>query len=231
MPIRYALRDGVADIVLADGDKGNVLPISEIQELESILAELKTAVPLVTVIRQEGRDFCLGRAHDSGGLTRPQLFSLLVGCTTAWAELPGLTVAAGRGRCEGFGVGFLAQADISIVGESLALRFPEIESGFAPAIVEGWLLKRVAWQVAAPWLLTARPIDAHEAAARGLVSQVEADGGVDDHLTQTVDTLKRLDRRALLECKRYARAIAEVPRSVAGAFAADALVRQFAERE
>jgi enoyl-CoA hydratase/carnithine racemase len=231
MAIEYSERDGIAEIVLADGENGNVLAIEDIKRLEAILREVRASVPLVTVMRQEGRDFCRGRAHDSGGLTRPELFSLLVRCTALWGDLPGLTVAAAHGRCEGFGVGFVAQADISIVGESLTFVFPEIKSGFAPAIVAGWLLHRVPWQVAAPWLLTARPIAAEEARSHGLVGQVVPDGEVAAQLHDALDSLRQLDRRALLECKRYARAIAEVPRPVVHTFAADALVRQFAERE
>jgi enoyl-CoA hydratase/carnithine racemase len=220
----------VAELRLTDGDNGNRLSTQDIRRLAGFLDELRAKSPLVTVIRQEGADFSLGRVPDPDENGDPAVYALLSGCTHAWGALPGLTVAAATGRVEGFAAGFVAQADISLVGESVSLRFPEILHGFAPSIVIGWLIKRVSWQVLSRWVLTGDPIPAATALRHGLVGTVLPDDQVAAETDRLVAGLLELDRPSLLECKRFARFVDGVPAEAAARFAVDSLVRQHAER-
>jgi enoyl-CoA hydratase/carnithine racemase len=220
----------VAELLLDDGDNGNRLTTADIRHLAACLDELRERAPLITVMRQKGADFSLGRVPDPDENGDPAVYHLLSGCTTAWGALPGLTLAAATGRVEGFAAGFVAQADIGVVGESTTFRFPEIQHGFAPSIVIGWLTKRVSWQVLSRWTLTGCPLAAETALRTGLVGTVVPDADVAAELDGVIAELLKLDGPSLRECKRFARYVQGVPPEAAGAFAVDSLVRQHAER-
>lgn len=227
MPVtQNVLGEGVAEIVLspaADGT-GPALTTAEIRELRSYVLAAHDDDRRVTVIRQSGPDFCLGRVPDADEHGEPAIYELLASTTDAWSRVPGITVAAASGRVQGFGVGFVMQADVSVVADSTTFRFPEIEAGFAPAIVAGWLARRVQWQTAAPWLLTAMPVPAEVVLRHGLVS--ETAGDPDARAREFVTTLTGLDDYSLRECKRIGRAAEDLPRDVWVSAAVDSLVRQ-----
>ncbi len=232
MPVKLSYPSpDVAELRLTDGDNGNRLTTPDIRRLAGYLEELRERAPLVTVIRQDGRDFSLGRVPDPDEHGDPAIFSLLSGCTDAWGALPGLTVAVASGRIEGFAVGFVAQADVSFVGESAELRFPEILNGFAPSIVIGWLAGLVTWQMMSQWVLTGCAIPAGTALRAGLVGEVLPDAELDGRAEKLIGELSALDGPSLLECKRFAKLVAGAPAHAAGRFAIDSLVRQHAERE
>jgi enoyl-CoA hydratase/carnithine racemase len=227
MPVtQNQLGDGVAEIVLspsADG-AGPALTTAEIRELKSYVLAAHSDERRVTVIRQSGPDFCLGRVPDADEHGEPAIYQLLASTTEAWAAVPGITVAAASGRVQGFGCGFVMQADISVVAEDAEFRFPEIAAGFAPAIVAAWLARRVSWQTCAPWLLTAWPVPAATALRHGLVSETAADPAA--RATEYADALVKLDDYSLRECKRFGRAAEDLPRDNWVPTAVDSLVRQ-----
>jgi enoyl-CoA hydratase/carnithine racemase len=227
MPVtQNLLGDGVAEIVLsaaADGS-GPALTTAEIRELRSYVLAAHDESRRVTLIRQSGEDFCLGRVPDADEHGEPAIYELLASTTDAWSAVPGITVAAASGRVQGFGVGFVMQADISVVADTTTFRFPEIAAGFAPAIVAAWLVRRVQWQTAAPWLLTAMPVPAEVALRNGLVSETVADPAA--RAAEYVTTLTGLNDYSLRECKRFSRAAEDLPRDTWVQSAVDSLVRQ-----
>ncbi|AEA28553.1 Enoyl-CoA hydratase/isomerase [Pseudonocardia dioxanivorans CB1190] len=227
MPVtQNLLGDGVAEIVLAPGADGTgpALTTAEIRELRSLVLAAHADDRRVTVIRQAGPDFCLGRVPDADEHGEPAVYELLASTTDAWSRVPGITVAAAAGQVQGFGVGFVMQADISVVASATTFRFPEIEAGFAPAIVAAWLARRVQWQTAAPWLLTAMPVAAEVALRHGLVSELAEDPRA--RAGELVATLTGLDDYSLRECKRFGRAAEDLPRDMWVPTAVDSLVRQ-----
>lgn len=88
-------------------------------------------------------------------------------------------VAAVHGAAVGFGATLLLHCDVVVVAGDARIRFPFAELGTAPEAGSSWLLPAtVGRQRAAELLLTARWIDAHEAAALGLAATVAPDAGV-----------------------------------------------------
>ncbi|TDQ00553.1 enoyl-CoA hydratase/isomerase family protein [Labedaea rhizosphaerae] len=227
MPVtQNVLGDGVAEIVLSPGEDGTgpAVTTAEIRELRSYVFDAHRDERRVTLIRQSGPDFCLGRVPDADEHGEPAIYQLLASTTDLWAKVPGITVAAASGRVQGFGVGFVMQADISVVADATTFRFPEIEAGFAPSIVAAWLARRVGWQTAAPWLLTAMPVPAAIALRNGLVSETAADP--DARAREFTETLLGLDDYSLRECKRFGRMAEDLPREAWVSTAVDSLVRQ-----
>lgn len=227
MPVtQNVLGNGVAEIVLTPGDDGTgpALTTAEIRALRSYVLAAHDDERRVTLIRQSGPDFCLGRVPDADEHGEPAIYQLLASTTDAWSQVPGITVAAAAGRVQGFGVGFVMQADISVVADATTFRFPEIAAGFAPSIVASWLVRRVPWQTAAPWLLTAMPVPAEIALRHGLVSETAADP--DARAREYVTTLTGLDDYSLRECKRFGRMAEDLPREAWVSVAVDSLVRQ-----
>lgn len=224
------LDEHAVEVRLTDGDNGNRFTTEDIQELQGFLDVIRARNPLVAVIRQDGRDFSLGRVARPEENGDPAIYRLLSEVTQAWAELPCLTVAAARGRVEGFGVGFVFQADISVVSEETRFRFPEIRNGFAPSVVMAWLTTRVAWQTQARWILTGADFPAHVAWQHGLVGTLVPASDVAAEVKSIVDELGSLDATALRECKRFARSVTGLPTEAASLYAVDSLTRQFVER-
>ena len=227
MPVtQNVLADGVAEIVLSPSEDGTgpAVTTAEIHELRSYLLDAHRDERRVTVVRQSGADFCLGRVPDGDEHGEPAIYQLLASTTDLWSTVPGITVAAASGRVQGFGVGFVMQADISVVADATTFSFPEIQAGFAPSIVAAWLVRRVRWQTAAPWLLTGQPVPAEVALRRGLVSETAADPNA--RAREYVDTLTGLDDYSLRECKRFGRMAEDLSREAWVATAVDSLVRQ-----
>jgi enoyl-CoA hydratase/carnithine racemase len=218
--------NGIAEIVLIDDGSGIKLTTPQIRELNGLVRAAHDPGRLVTIIRQQGPDFCLGRVPDADEHGEPAIYELLAGTTDLWASVPGVTIAAPSGRVEGFGVGFVMQADISVVAAGTTFRFPEIAAGFAPAIVAAWLVKRLSWQTIAPWLLTAAPFDATVALGHGLISEVVPGAAQPGRVDDFVATLRELNPDALREVKRFSRAALENPSATWVQSAVDSLVRQ-----
>ncbi|HEY0247517.1 MAG TPA: enoyl-CoA hydratase/isomerase family protein [Gryllotalpicola sp.] len=221
--------NGVAEIVLRDDGDGIKLTTAQIRELNGFVGNAHDPSRLITIIRQEGDDFCLGRIADADEHGEPVIYELLAGTTDLWAKVPGVTIAAASGRIQGFGVGFVMQADISIVADDAVFRFPEIEAGFAPAIVAAWLVKRLSWQTIAPWLLTAAPIQASVARGLGLVGELAATAELSARADAYREALLGFNADAVREIKRFSTAALENPSSTWVQSAVDSLVRQHVE--
>jgi enoyl-CoA hydratase/carnithine racemase len=227
MPVKMIRRDeNWAEIYLGDESGQSSLSTDDIATLDGLLADLAADPPALVHVRQLAANFCTGREAGKPADHTPEVYQLLARCVNRWARLPSITVATARGRCEGFGVGFLSQADLSLGGQSLVLKFPEILAGFAPTIVIGWLTKRMAWQQAARWVLTGVEIDSATAEHAGLVGEIFEDSALESEGDLLIKHLLALNGDALRECKRFALANAQIAPGLWEIPAADSLVRQ-----
>jgi polyketide biosynthesis enoyl-CoA hydratase PksH len=161
-----------------------------------------TSDRMAVVIASEGADFCSG--GDLGDPTAAIWQPDLAGAQSLLHRLAGLapvTVAVVEGAATGGGVGLAAACDIVIAGPRATFRLTEVLFGLIPAAVTPLLAARVGWQRARTLGLTARSIDAAQAAAIGL-----ADAALDDPhaaLRQTLRELGRADQGALRALKSY----------------------------
>ena len=81
-------------------------------------------------------------------------------------------IAAVNGICQAGGLLIAMMADIAVVSDRATFRVPELLRGIPDATYAAALPAHVGIAVARDLLLSARPFDAHEALALGLISRV-----------------------------------------------------------
>lgn len=233
MSVELSIADGLGRLTLSRPEHGNRVTSEMMQELIDRLVEAREADPSVLVIEGAGPDFTLGREQVQGSTLaqRRAGLSLAIQAGEALRAIPGVVLAAVRGRAMGFGCGLVVQSDLAIAEDRSELGFDEIHKGFAPTIVMTYLADRVGSRRAADLVLTGRALDARAAEAFGIVTRVVAPEDFDTALTELTAELCSFDGRALRHAKRYLRAIADVPQEQRGAIALEEGVAFFADNE
>jgi methylglutaconyl-CoA hydratase len=205
-PLLAALEDGILNLTLNRPSKRNALNTEVLdllhQELER--ADLDGDVRIV-VLRGAGKDFCAGADLEEllvsakRSLAENESSALrLGGLFTRLRELPKPVLAIVQGRALAGGAGLASACDLIVAGAGAQFGYPEIQRGFAPAMVTALLRRVVGEKVALDLVLTGRVLAAEEARAVGLVSRVVPD--------------KELER----EAQRIAAALAELSQSALG---------------
>jgi enoyl-CoA hydratase/carnithine racemase len=203
--------DGVV-VTLASGDAGNYLGVEELDVLAFRLHSAENSGKRWVLLRQHGRDFCLGRAP---GPTGEDTRKALIGFVQLMQTIDLVTVAAADGGCAGFGVGLFALADISIAADGAWFQFPEILHGPAPAIVASWLYDRVPYKQALYWTMTGEKFGSADAYQFGLASRITPAPALRAVAQQTIETLDSLSDKAIRNCKSAARVMSSAPPDLA----------------
>jgi methylglutaconyl-CoA hydratase len=205
-----SLKDGVLTLALNRPAKRNALSGELIEELHQALehADLNAEVRVV-VLRGAGKDFCAGAdldellasvdrttaENESAALRLGTLFERL-------RQLPKPVVALVHGRALAGGAGLASACDIVVAGSGAQLGYPEIQRGFAPAMVMALLRRMVGEKVALDLVLTGRVLTADEASHVGLVSRVVADAELEREVVALATTLTRTSASALAFTKQ-----------------------------
>ncbi len=197
--------EGIA-VTLLDGDAGNYLGFPDISRIGQVLDDAESAGKKWVLLRQNGSDFCLGREH--GRLNDSQR-EVLIGLVQKLQTTNVVTIAAASGRCEAFGVGLFALADISIAAEDATFRFPEILEGFAPAIVATWLFDSAPYKQALNWILTGEQFNSQQALSYGMATEVVETGQLPAATNRVIERLSEISSAALTSCKGIARVMRE----------------------
>lgn len=197
--------EGIA-VTLLDGDAGNYLSFPDISRIGQVLDDAESAGKKWVLLRQNGSDFCLGREH--GRLNDSQR-EVLIGLVERLQTTNVVTIAAASGRCEAFGVGLFALADISIATENATFRFPEILEGFAPAIVATWLFDSAPHKQALNWILTGEQFNSQQALTYGMATEVVETDQLPAATNRVIERLSGISAMALMSCKGIARVMRE----------------------
>jgi methylglutaconyl-CoA hydratase len=199
--VTLALKPELATITFAAGDKGNLLTSADLAALEEAIKTVQHAGTPLLLIRQEGRDFCAGRAPGPSSLADRERLSEIV---RRLREVSAVTVSVANGACVGFGVGLFALADISIATPTTWFQFPEVAKGHAPALVTSWLFDYVPRKQALAWIMTGTKVTAAEALAAGIVTEVVPEADVSRRTDELIAQLSALESGALRECRTLA---------------------------
>jgi methylglutaconyl-CoA hydratase len=178
-----SLEAGVLSLTLNRPDKRNALNTELIEELHRALdqADLDSE-SRVLVLRGAGKDFCAGadldellasvhrtvEENEASALRLGSLFERM-------RSLPKPLLAVVQGRALAGGAGLATACDLVLAGSGAQLGYPEIQRGFAPAMVMALLRRSVGEKVALDLVLTGRVLSAEEAQRVGLVSRVLPD--------------------------------------------------------
>jgi enoyl-CoA hydratase/carnithine racemase len=182
----YAEQDGVATVTFDRPERLNALTFDTYADLRDLLAELPHRDGVrVLVITGAGRGFCSGGdVHDIIGALqgmgpRELLdFTRMTGAVVQrLRELPLPVVAAVNGVAAGAGSVIALAADLRVLARSASLAFLFTRVGLAGADMgSAYLLPRlVGLARATELLLLGDRVDAEQAAAMGLASQVVDD--------------------------------------------------------
>ena len=182
-----SIEGGVLTLTLNRPDKRNALNAELIDLMHQSLerADLDGEVRVV-LLRGEGKDFCAGADLDEllasaeRSLAENEAAALRLGTVfRRIRELPKPVLAIVHGRALAGGAGLATACDLVIAAASAQLGYPEIQRGFAPAMVMALLRRLVGEKIALDLILTGRVLSAEEARSSGLVSRVVADADLE----------------------------------------------------
>jgi methylglutaconyl-CoA hydratase len=209
-PILMSLEEGIFSITLNRPAKRNALS-AELIELMHEALERADLDPLVRVvlIRGAGKDFCAGAdldellesadrsvdENEASALRLGQIFERI-------RELPKPVLSVVQGRALAGGAGLATACDLLIAGASAQLGYPEIERGFAPAMVATLLRRMVGEKLALDLILTGRALTAEEARSAGLVTRVVPDADLERETLELARRLAGVRSSALALTKR-----------------------------
>jgi methylglutaconyl-CoA hydratase len=193
--VRVERRGVIGCITLARREKQNALDSASAERLFAALQNLESDNQVRIVhLTGDGEDFCIGTDLDAAGrlLDQPadvqrQDAESLGRVYLAARALMKPVVCSVRGRALGAGAGLALACDVVLAHQDAEFGFPDVRSGFVPAIVMTILRRTLGEKRAADLLLSGRIINAEEAGAIGMVSRVlpaaSFDADVDAMLT------------------------------------------------
>jgi len=172
--------EGLCTLTLDRPEKLNALDNEVFEQLDAHLAAIEAATDAVgcVVLRGAGRGFCAGADLTAFGSGVPRAWK--PGIVERLANLPQPVVAAVHGACVTGGLELALAADL-IVADTTA-RFADTHGKWG--LVGEWgmtqrLPRRIGLPRAKRMMLTARVIDAEEAARIGLADIVVPEGALD----------------------------------------------------
>jgi methylglutaconyl-CoA hydratase len=205
-----ALEDGILTLTLNRPSKRNALSSALIEQLHQALerADLDAGVRIV-ILRGAGKDFCAGADLDEllasverAPAENQASAERLGGLFARIRELPKPVVAMVHGRALAGGAGLSSACDLIVAAESSQFGYPEIQRGFAPAMVMALLRRLVGEKVALDLVLTGRLLEAEEARAVGLLTRVVPDSELERETMKLAGELARSSATALALTKR-----------------------------
>ncbi|HZA98832.1 MAG TPA: enoyl-CoA hydratase/isomerase family protein [Gemmatimonadales bacterium] len=209
-PLLTSLDAGVLMLTLNRPDKRNALNAELIDALHESLerADLNADVRVI-VVRGGGKDFCAGAdldellasverseaENEASALRLGTLFERL-------RALPKPVIAMVHGRALAGGAGLATACDLIVAAADAQVGYPEIQRGFAPAMVMALLRRIVGEKVALDLVLTGRVLQAEEAERAGLISRVVPPGELERATLGLAAELARTSGTALALTKR-----------------------------
>jgi len=199
----------VAVITLSRPEKRNAISYELIDELLSVLDEMKRSSALVLILTGAGKAFCsgmdlddlkqlLGRTPEQNvedSETMAKLFRSLY-------DFPKPTIAAVNGAAIAGGCGLATLCDFTLAVPDAKFGYTEVRIGFISAIVSTFLLRQVGEKHARDLLLTGRIITAEEAHRLGMVNEVVATEQLLPRAREIADQLLENSPASLVATKR-----------------------------
>ncbi|MBH1964144.1 MAG: enoyl-CoA hydratase/isomerase family protein [Comamonadaceae bacterium] len=160
------------------------------------------------VLAGNGPAFCAGAdlKEFEGELTNPiaqqQRDLAMLELLQLFGDLDVTVIAAITGMAAGLGGAIAVSADLSVMGESAQIGYPEIARGMVPSLVISHLQHRTSRKFAYEMLASGTSCQADQSLARGLVNHVVPDSRVLDTAMGLANQLAAHQRSVLRETKR-----------------------------
>jgi methylglutaconyl-CoA hydratase len=175
---------------------------------DAMLAELRREAsrPSARVLRlrARGKVFCTGRERAGRDVeTIHHESARLIEFKRALRVSPLISVAEVQGDAFGFGFGLAIVCDFVYVAEAVALGFPEMKFGLAPAAIMAYLGEYALPRFAFPLVLFGDSIKPQQAQQIGLISQVSPAGALARDVDTLIERILHLDPSAARACKEF----------------------------
>lgn len=217
--IGFKTLDRVSEIVIDRPSAGNAFTSEMARKFAEAVRDA-AAKSDILVIKGCGADFSVGRDRQEPKSGSPfDAFRTVSALNRAIVDFSGIVVTGIRGRAQGLGVGLIMRSDIAIASESAQFGLDEVAHGIPPMFIMEEIIEHLPSKIAFDIVLSGRPFDAHAAMQMGLVSRVVSDQDLDSTIIEVVRTLRSRDRKVVLACKRYMRAVRMLPIEARPAFA------------
>lgn len=205
-----SLDGGVLTLTLNRPDKRNALSAELIELLHQAFerADLDSAVRTM-VLRGAGKDFCAGAdleellASTDRSPAENEAAALRLGTLFGRIRLlPKPVIAMVHGRALAGGAGLATACDLIVAGSGAQLGYPEIQRGFAPAMVMALLRRLVGEKIALDLVMTGRVLTADDARSMGLLTRVVPDAELERETLALAAELVRSSASALAFTKQ-----------------------------
>lgn len=196
--IRYVADAGVATVTLESVRKLNAVSVAMWHELRRVFESLHGDESIrCIVVRGAGGNFAAGADLDEFGEVHGDRVSgrrfhleTVVPALAAIRDVAHPVLAAIEGVCAGGGLQIALACDVRLAADNARFGLPVGRLGLPVVLPElRLLLERLGQTVTAELLLTGRLLDAHEAAAKGIVSRAVPAAEFDQRLTETVHAI------------------------------------------
>src|SRR5262245_11479910 len=216
--LNFNVEDRVGPIVIERVSAGNAFTEAMVRQLGEIIRRAAEEADIVT-LSGAGADFTIGRDRGEPKSGSPfDAFRNISALNKAIAEFPGVLITGVRGRAFGLGVGLIS-SDIAIAAADARFALDEVKIGIPPMFIMEQILEHLPAKRAIDFILTGREFGADEALQIGLVSRVVGPDDLDGTTGEFVATLRSRDRRVVLACKHYLRAVGKMPPEARSAYA------------
>ncbi|TML06004.1 MAG: enoyl-CoA hydratase/isomerase family protein [Actinobacteria bacterium] len=199
-------RDGdVATITLDVPEKLNRVSMPARDQLANLFEELGHDESVRAIVLTGAGEKAFTAGGDIAGFLErePEELSRLAWNVAAPERCPKPVIAKLRGYAFGVGLELALACDFRIASDDVELALPEVKIGMIPGSGGTQRLARmVGLGRAKDMVMRGRRIDAEEALAIGLVTQVVAPAEIDSAVTGLVDELRALSPLALALAKR-----------------------------
>lgn len=216
--LKLAYRGCALVVTIDDPATRNAMSDALLADFEAVFATYRESPDIrALVIRGNERVFCAGA--DLGGDTLSGAADDLRQKTLALSErgarlyegldaFPKPVIVIVEGAAMGGGFGMTACADIVLAGPGAKFALSEVKLGLVPAQIAPFVVARIGVAVTRRLALTARRVDATEAADFGLVDEVLPNGAALDHrLDAILDDIQLCAPRALAATKSLLRGL------------------------
>jgi methylglutaconyl-CoA hydratase len=210
--------------VHVDAGPGNLFTPEMTRRLAALLRTPPDGAHVVR-LSAGGPEFCMGRApFRSGAGPLREDVDALVELVDTMQRSSVVTVAEVQGDAAGFGVGLVALSDVAVAVPAAHLSFPEVDAGFAPALVLAWLGELVGRRKAFWLAATGVRVPAREARELGLLTDVVEDpADLSGAVSSIVELLSSKPPLVHAQIKELIRLYAAVPHETRSRIASDRL--------
>ncbi len=199
----------IALLSLNRPEKRNALSPQLIAELLAALDAIEAGPARVLILTGQGPAFCAGMdleylkglAGQSAEQNLADARRTIAMVRRLWS-FPKPVIAAVNGPALAGGCGIATLADFTIASEGAKFGYTEVRVGFMPALISAFVQMQAGEKVARDLLLSGRLLDAAEAKALGLVTQVVPAGELLSAARQTAALLIANSPAGLAATKR-----------------------------